>query len=80
MTGAAGCGSPVVEDATEFRDDPGRTRRVVKQQLPEVALRFGCLELGVRASIGKPWLRELGVVRRDHQFLNATDLPVDELT
>ena len=32
----------------------------MKQQFPEVTLGFGCLELGVRAPIGKPWLRKLG--------------------
>src|SRR5436309_8194174 len=78
MTGSAGRGSAVCEDATEFRDNPGRSRRVVKQQFPEVTLGFGCLELGVRAPIGKPWLRKLGIVRRDHHFLDATDLLVDE--
>jgi hypothetical protein len=50
----------------------------VKQQFSEVPLGFGCLELGVRAPIGKPWLRKLGIVRRDHHFLDATDLLVDE--
>jgi hypothetical protein len=50
----------------------------VKQQFPEIALGFGCLELGVRAPIGKPWLWKLGIVRRDHHFLDATDLLIDE--
>ena len=78
MTGSAGRTSAVFGDATEFRDNPGRSRRFVKQQFPEVTLGFGCLELGVRAPIGKPWLRKLGIVRRDHHFLDATDLLVDE--
>src|SRR5439155_4957681 len=78
MTGSAGRGSAVCGDATEFRDNPGRSRRVVKQQFPEVTLGFGCLELGIRAPIGKPWLRKLGIVRRDQHFLDATDLLVDE--
>ena len=50
----------------------------MKQQFPEVTLGFGCLVLGVRAPIGKQWLRKLGIVRRDHHLLDATDLLVDE--
>src|SRR5262249_31925635 len=78
MTGSAGRTSAVSEDAAEFRDDPYRSRRFVKQQLPEVTLGFGCLELGVRAPVGKPWLRKVLIVRWHHQLLDATDLLVDE--
>jgi len=78
MTGSAGCGSAVFEDATEFRDDPGRSRRVVEQQFPEVPLGLGCLEERIRTAIGKPWLRKIRVVRWHHQLLDATDLVIDE--
>ena len=78
MTGSAGRGSGVFGDATEFWDNPGRSRRLVKQHFPEVPLRLGRLEERVRASIGKPWLRKVRIVRRHHQLLDATDLLVDE--
>jgi hypothetical protein len=50
----------------------------VKQLLSEIPLRLGRLEARVRASIRKPWLRKLSIVRWHHQFLDATDLLVDE--
>ena len=50
----------------------------MKQLFPEVALRLGDLEARVRAAIGEPRLRQVGIVRRHHQFLDATDLLVDE--
>jgi hypothetical protein len=50
----------------------------MKQLLPEIPLRLGRLEARVRASIRKPWLREVRIVRWHHQFLDATDLLVDE--
>ena len=70
--------SAVFGDATELRENSGRSGRVVKQQFPEVTLRLGGLEERVRASIGQPRLRKVGIVRRHHQFLDATDLLVDE--
>jgi hypothetical protein len=69
----------VAENATEFRDDPGRSRRVVKEQFPEVTLGFCCLKRGIGAPIGKPWLWKIGIVCGHHQLLDAADLLVDEL-
>jgi hypothetical protein len=51
----------------------------VKKLFPEVTLGFGCLEERVWASIGKPWLRKVSIVRCHHQRLNVTDLLVDKL-
>src|SRR5205807_6481549 len=69
------------QDATELRQDPGRPDRVVKELLAEVALRLGRLEARVGAGItavGKSRLGQIRIVCRDHQFLDATDLPINE--
>ena len=78
MTGSAGRGSAVCGDAAEFRDNPGRSARIVKHQFPEVTLRLGGLEERIWRAIGEARLREITVVRRHHQLLDATDLRVDE--
>ena len=65
-------------DATEVRNDPRRPDRVVEEQLAQVPLGLGGLEGRVHPSIGKPRLRKVGIVRRNHQLLDSTDLPVDE--
>ena len=46
----------------------------MKELFPEVTLGLGGLEERVRASIGKPRLRQVGIVRRNHQLLDAPDL------
>jgi hypothetical protein len=79
VTAAAGGGLFGGEDTAEFRHNPGRPDWVVKELFPEVALGLGYLEARVRASIGKPRLRQVGIVRWHHQLFDATDLPVDEL-
>src|SRR5207245_4564984 len=69
------------EDATELRQDPGRPDRVMKELLAEVALRLGRLEARVGtgiSAVGKPRLRQVRIVCRDHQFLDSTDLPINE--
>ena len=65
-------------DAAELRANPHHSNRVVKELLPEVALRLSRLEERVRASIGQPWLRKIGIVRRNHQLLDSAHLLVDE--
>ena len=78
VTARAGGGLFGGEDATELRQNSGRADRVVKQLLPEVPLGLGDLEERVRAAIGQPRLRQVGIVRRHHQLLDAADLLIDE--
>ena len=78
MTAAAGGGLLGGEDAAELRQNSGRSDRVEEEHFPEIALGLGGLEARVRASIGKPRLRKVGVVRRHLQFLDSTGLLVDE--
>jgi hypothetical protein len=80
MTGSAGRGSAVVEQATEFWDDPGRSRQVVKEQFPEVTLGLGRREERIRASICTPRLWKVRIMGRHHQFLDAPNLVIDEST
>ena len=65
VTATAGGGLPGGEDATELRQNSGRSDRVVKELFPEVPLGLGNLESRVRGSIGKPRLRKVSVVRWD---------------
>jgi hypothetical protein len=50
----------------------------VKELFAKVALRFCDLEERIGSSIGEPRLRQVSIVSRHHQFLDATDLRVDE--
>ena len=70
----------MVEQATEFWDDPGRSRRVVKEQFPEVTLGLGRREERIRASICTPRLWKVRIMGRHYQFLDAPNLLIDEST
>jgi hypothetical protein len=50
----------------------------VKELFPQVTLRLGGLETRVRTSIRQPWLWKIGIVRGNHQLLDAANLLVDE--
>jgi hypothetical protein len=50
----------------------------MKELFSEIALRFGDSEARVRASVGKPRLRQVGIAQRHHQLLDAPDLLIDE--
>src|SRR5262249_40295637 len=52
VTGSAGRSTAVSYVATARPHHPGRSRRLVKQQFPEVTLGFSGPELRVRAPIG----------------------------
>ena len=78
VTARAGGGLFGGEDATELRQNSGRSDRIVKQLFAEVALRLGDLEERIRAAIGEPRLRQVGIVCGHHQLLDAADLLIDE--
>ncbi|HJZ75360.1 MAG TPA: hypothetical protein VKE51_26680 [Vicinamibacterales bacterium] len=50
----------------------------MEKLLAKVALGFGDLEERVRATIREPRLRKIGVACRHDQFLDSSDLLVDE--
>src|SRR5919199_6438574 len=78
MTARARCRLLRGEDAAELRQNPGRANRIVKELFAEVPLRLGRFEKRVRASVRKARLRQVGIVRRHHQPLNAANLLIDE--
>ncbi len=77
VAAAAGGASGRGGNATELRANPDHARRVVKEQLAEVALGLGVLEERVGAAVGQPWLRQVGIVGRHLQFVDAADRQVD---
>jgi hypothetical protein len=80
MAAPAGSGLRSSEHATELGENPGRSNRIVKQLFPEVPLRLGDPETRIDSSVLKTWLRKVNVMRWHHQLVDATDLPVDELS
>jgi hypothetical protein len=78
VTATAGGGLLRGDDATELGQNSGRSDRIEEEHFPETALSLGCLEARVWASIGKPRLRKVGILRWHHQLLDSTDLLVNE--
>src|SRR5262249_14348835 len=66
--------------APERRVNSGRPNRVVEEQLPKVALLLGCSVARVHGPIRHSREGNVGIRRRNLQFIDSANLLVDELT